>query len=57
MSLREESKLTAHKVEAGTLYQPSSHYWTLQWGEAGIYAIAVIALFGLTLWAVRRWKA
>jgi len=49
--------LTAHKVEAGTLYQPTSHYWALQWGEAGIYVIAVAVLFGLTLWAVRRWKA
>jgi hypothetical protein len=49
--------LTAHKVEGGIFYQSSNHYWALQWGEAVIYVIAALALFGLTLWAVRRWRA
>jgi hypothetical protein len=49
--------LTTHGIEGGSLYQPLNHYWALQWGEAAIYAIAALALFGLTLWAVRRWRA
>jgi hypothetical protein len=49
--------LSSHQVVGGTSYQPSNHYWALQWGEAAIYVLAAIALFGLTLWAVRRWKA
>jgi hypothetical protein len=49
--------LTAHNVESGTFYQPASHYWALQWEEAAIYVAAAFVLFGLTIWAVRRWRA
>lgn len=48
---------TAHGVQFGRFYQPSSHYWALQWTEAGVYVAAAIALLGVTIWAVRRWRA
>jgi len=48
---------TAHGLQLGEFYQPGSHYWTLQWTEAGIYVAAAIALLGVTIWAVRRWRA
>ena len=49
--------LSRHGVQFGTLYQPASHYWALQWGEAGSFAAAAVVLFGLALWSVRRWRA
>ena len=49
--------LTAHGVQYGYYYQPESHYWALQWGEASAFVVAAAVLFGLTLWAVRRWRA
>jgi len=48
---------TAHGLQFGQVYQPGSHYWALQWSEAGIYVAAAIALLGVTIWAVRRWRA
>jgi hypothetical protein len=35
-------------------YQPASRYWPLQWLEAGLFALAGLALAGLALWQVRR---
>ena len=49
--------LSAHDVEGGFSYQPASHYWALQWGEAAIYFASALVLFGLALLAVRRWRA
>ncbi len=49
--------LASHHVEMGSFYQSASRYWPLQWSEAGIYVAASLVLFGLTLWAVRRWRA
>ncbi len=49
--------LAAHGIQFGTYYQPSSRFWVLQWGEAAIFVAAAVALFGVTLWAVRRWRA
>jgi ABC-type transport system involved in multi-copper enzyme maturation permease subunit len=49
--------LSTNAVEGGFFYQPSSHYWALQWGEAAIFVAAALVLFGLTLGAVRRWRA
>jgi hypothetical protein len=49
--------LSIHHVQTGMSYQPASRYWVFQWGEAGIYVAAALVLFGLTLWAVRRWRA
>ena len=48
---------TAHGLQFGQFYQPLSHYWALQWTEAGIYVAAAAALLGVTIWAVRRWRA
>jgi hypothetical protein len=48
---------TAHGLQFGQFSQPGSHYWTLQWTEAGIYVAAAAALLGVTIWAVRRWRA
>jgi ABC-type transport system involved in multi-copper enzyme maturation permease subunit len=49
--------LRANHVQGGFSYQPAGHYWTLQWSEAAIYVGAALVFFGLTLWAVRRWRA
>jgi hypothetical protein len=49
--------MTAHGVQLGQFYQPGSHYWALQWTESGIYVAAAIALLGVTIWAVRRWRS
>lgn len=49
--------LAAHGLQFGTFYQPSSRFWTLQWGEAAIFVAASVVLFGIALWAVRRWRA
>ncbi len=35
-------------------YQPSSHYWNLQWIELGVYAAGSIALAALCVWWIRR---
>jgi hypothetical protein len=51
------SCLASHGIQFGEFYQPASHYWALQWGEAAAYVAAAAALFGLTVWAVRRWRA
>jgi hypothetical protein len=34
-------------------YQPSSHYWPMQWAETGLYLAGALALVGLTFWWVR----
>jgi hypothetical protein len=49
--------LVSHDVQGGAFYQPASHYWTLQWGESAIYVVLAAILFGVALWAVRRWRA
>lgn len=49
--------LDRHGLQLGTYFQPSSHYWILQWGEAAAFTAAAIALFGIALWEVRRWRA
>jgi hypothetical protein len=49
--------LTKHGVQIGNLVQPASHFWALQWGEAGSFVAAAALLFGLALWSVRRWRA
>jgi hypothetical protein len=35
-------------------YEPSSHYWTMQWYEMGIYVSASLALTLLCAWWIRR---
>ena len=49
--------LVKHGVQNAVLVQPTSHFWALQWGEAGSFVAAGVVLFGLTLWSVRRWRA
>ncbi|MHB1711509.1 MAG: ABC transporter permease subunit [Acidimicrobiales bacterium] len=51
------SCLTQHGVQLGTFFQPASRYWALRWGEAAAFSAAAVALFGLALWSVRRWRA
>jgi len=52
-----EKCVAAHGIQFGTYYQPSSRFWVLQWSEAALFVAAAVALFGVTLWAVRRWRA
>lgn len=49
--------MNAHRLQMISIYQPASHYWMLQWREAGIYVALAAALLGLSVWAVRRWSA
>ena len=49
--------LKSHSLQAVNFYQPASHYWILQWREAGVYLALVAALLGLSVWVVRRWRA
>jgi ABC-type transport system involved in multi-copper enzyme maturation permease subunit len=47
----------AHGLQIVSLYQPASHYWVLQWREAGIYIAATGVLLSLSIWSIRRWSA
>lgn len=49
--------LSFSRVQAGTLYMPSSSYWSLQWRESAIYLALSAALLWLATWSVRRWRA
>ncbi len=49
--------LQINHVQAINFYQPESHYWILQWREAGIYLVLAAALLGLSIWMVSRWRA
>jgi hypothetical protein len=35
-------------------FQPSGHYWPLQWAELGLFLAAALALAGICLWRIRR---
>ena len=50
------SCFTKHGWQSVEFYQPESHYWILQWREAGLYAGAALILLGLSVWAIRRWQ-
>jgi hypothetical protein len=49
--------LTKHGLQNGVYFQVPSHFWALQWGEAGYFVAASAVLLGLTVWSVRRWRA
>jgi hypothetical protein len=49
--------LAIRNVRAVIFFQPESHYWILQWREAGIYVVLAGLLLGLSIWSVRRWSA
>ncbi len=49
--------MRAHGLQLVTYYQPESHYWTLQWREAGLYVAATGVLLSLSIWSIRRWSA
>jgi hypothetical protein len=51
------SCLSKHGVQIGVSFQPSSHFWSIQWWEAGCFVAATVLLFGLALWSLRRWRA
>jgi hypothetical protein len=51
------SCLTVNHVQLATSYHPLNHYWPLQWTESGVYLGAALILLGVTLVAVRRWRA
>jgi hypothetical protein len=49
--------LSDHHVQQGTFYLTANHYWELQWRESGLLLLVSGALFGATVWSVRRWTA
>jgi hypothetical protein len=49
--------LAVHGIEQGTYFQPSSHYWQLQWWESAILVGASVLLLALAVAGVRRWSA
>jgi hypothetical protein len=44
----------AVKFHEVVVYQPSSHYWPLQWTELAFYIGVAILLVGMSLWATSR---
>jgi hypothetical protein len=48
---------SAHGLQLVSFYQPASHYWILQWREAGLYVAATGVLLSLSIWSIRRWSA
>jgi hypothetical protein len=38
-------------------YQPAGRYWTLQWTEMAIYAVAALVIGAICIWRVRRMSA
>jgi len=49
--------LSDHHLQLGEFYQVRSHYWELQWRESALLLLTSGALFGVTVWSVRRWTA
>ena len=49
--------LEVHGIEQGTYYQPSTHYWELQWWESAILVSSSLFLLGVAVAGVRRWRA
>jgi ABC-type transport system involved in multi-copper enzyme maturation permease subunit len=49
--------LAIRNVRQVIFFQPESHYWILQWREAGIYVVLAGLSLGLSIWSVRRWSA
>jgi hypothetical protein len=48
--------LAANHVQNGYYWMPNSSFWPLQWRESGIYLVLTGAIFGLSIWSVRRWQ-
>ena len=46
--------LASSDLHEDVTYQPASHYWPLQWYEAGIYLALAGALSGICFWRIRR---
>jgi hypothetical protein len=51
------SCLSDHRIQMGTFYQPADRHWALQWRESVLLVATAGALFGATVWSVRRWRA
>ena len=49
--------LEVHGIEQGTYFQPSTHYWELQWWESAILVSSSVLLLGVAIAGVRRWHA
>jgi ABC-2 family transporter protein len=49
--------LEVHGIEQGTYFQPSTHYWELQWWESAILVGSSALLLGVAIAGVRRWRA
>jgi hypothetical protein len=47
-------RLASEGIRQRVRYQPASHYWTLQWREAGLMLLAAGGLTGVCFWRVRR---
>jgi uncharacterized membrane protein YoaK (UPF0700 family) len=49
--------LKINHIQLVNYYQPLSRYWPLQWTESAVYLAAAIVLLGVTVLAVKRWRA
>ena len=49
--------LEVHGIEQGTYFQPSTHYWELQWWESAILISSSVLMLGVAVAGVRRWRA
>jgi hypothetical protein len=48
------SRLADEDYQQRLVYQPSNHFWPLQWAETGLYLTASAVLAGLSFWWTRR---
>jgi ABC-type transport system involved in multi-copper enzyme maturation permease subunit len=47
------SCLTKADLHVNVTVQPARRYWSFQWYESGLYALAAVILAGLCLWRIR----
>jgi hypothetical protein len=48
------SCMASHGIREEVTYQPGSHFWPLQWIEAGIFLTLALALAGVSFWRLDR---
>jgi hypothetical protein len=46
--------VASHGIRVAESYQPASHYWPLQWSEAGMFLALALGLAGYCFWRLNR---